>query len=97
MLSFVFSSTFDNATIVVVGEGVALSKGDVVGSSVAYSVISVLAGLSFTRVEEPSAGCCVTVFDVLSVVVVGTVVTRERRDAWATLACSTATCICVYK
>ena len=47
--------------------------------------------------KETSARCCVAVFDVLSVVVVGTVVTRERRDAWATLACSAANCIsCVY-
>ena len=46
--------------------------------------------------EETSAGCCVTVFYVLSVVVVGTVVTRERRDVWATLACSAANCIRAY-
>ena len=46
--------------------------------------------------KETSAGCCVTVFYVLSVVVVGTVVTRERRDAGATLACSAANCICAY-
>ena len=81
------------ATVVGIGEGVALSKGDVAGSEVAYSVVSVGARLSFTRVEETSAGCCVTVFYVLSVVVVGTVVTRERRDVGATLACSAANCI----
>ena len=46
--------------------------------------------------KETSAGCCVTVFYVLSVVVVGTVVTRERRDVWVTLACSAANCIRAY-
>ena len=81
------------ATVVGVGVDVALGESDVAGSEITYSVISVLARLSFARVEEPSARCCVTVFDVLSVVVVGTVVTRERRDVWATLACSAANCI----
>ena len=79
-----------------VGEAVALGKCSVTGSEVTYSVVSVVARLSFTRVEESSAQCCVTVFDVLRVVVVGTVVTWERCDAWATLACSTANCIRVY-
>ena len=87
---------FKSATVVVVGEDVALGEGDVAGSEVAYSVMSVQARLSFARVEETSAGCCVTVFYVLSVVVVGTVVTRERRDGWATLACSAANCIRMY-
>ena len=53
--------------------------------------------MPFASVKETSAGCCVAIFDVLSVVVVGTVVTRERRDAWATLACSAANCIRVEK
>ena len=47
--------------------------------------------------KETSAGCCVTVFYFLSVVVVGTVVTRERRDVGAMLACSAANCIRVEK
>ena len=64
-------------TVVGVGEDVTLGEGDVTRSSVVYSVISVQARLSFTRVEETSAGCCVTIFDVLSVVVVETVVTWE--------------------
>ena len=84
------------ATIISVGVDVALGESDVAGSEVAYSVISVRARLFFTRVEETSAGCCVTVFYVLSIVVVVTVVTQERRDAWATLACSAANCIRVY-
>ena len=95
VFAFVFSSALDDATIVVVGVDVTLGEGDVAGSEVAYSVMSVQARLSFARVEETSAGCCVTIFDVLSVVVVGTVVTRERRDAWATLACSAANCMCM--
>ena len=47
--------------------------------------------------KETSAGCCVTVFYVLSVVVVGTVVTRVRRDVGATLMRSVANCIRVCK
>ena len=43
------------ATVVGIGVDVALGEGDVAGSEVAYSVVSVLARLSFTRVEEPSA------------------------------------------
>ena len=93
VVSLIFYSTFNGATVVGVGGAIALGESDVVGSEVAYSVVSIRARLSFTRVEETSARCCVTVFNVLSVVVVGTVVTRERRDAWATLACSAANCI----
>ena len=96
MVSLIFYSTFNGATVVGVGGAIALGESDVAGTAVAYSVVSVGARLSFTGVEETSAGCCVTVFDVLSVVVVGTVVTRERRDAGATLACSAANCIRVY-
>ena len=95
VFSFVFSSTLDDTLVVAVRGDVALGERVVAGSEVAYSVMSVQARLSFARVEETSAGCCVTIFDVLSVVVVGTVVTRERRDAWATLACSAANCICM--
>ena len=84
-----------SVTVVGVGEDVALGEGDVTGSEVAYSVVSVWARFSFTRVKESSAGCGVTVFEVLSVVVVGTVVTQERRDVGATLVCSAANCICV--
>ena len=81
------------ATVVGVGVDIALGECDVAGSEVMYSVVSVLARLSFARVEEPSAWCCVTVLDVLSVVVVGTVVTQERRDVGATLACSATNCV----
>ena len=86
----------EGATVVSVRVAVALSEGDIAGSEVAYSVVSVLARLSFARVEESSARCCVTVLDVLSVVVVGTVVTWKRRDVGVTLACSAANCIRVY-
>ena len=44
----------------------------------------------FAGVKETSAGRSVTIFYVLSVVVVGTVVTRERRDVGATLVYSAA-------
>ena len=87
------SCALKGVTVVGVGVDVVLGESDVVGLEVAYSVVSVLARLSFTRMEESSAWCCVTVFDVLSVVVVGTVVTRERRGVGATLACSAADCI----
>ena len=97
MFSFVFSSTLDDTLVVVVGGDVALGERVVAGSDVAYAVMSGQAGLSFARVEEASAGRGVTVFDVLSVVVVGTIVTRERRDVGATLACSAANCIRVCK
>ena len=95
VFSFVFSSTLDDALVVAVGGDVALGERVVARSEVTYSVMSVQAGLAFARVKETSAGCCVTVFDVLSVVVVGMVVTREGRDVGATLACSAANCICV--
>ena len=90
MFLLVCYCVLEGATVVSVGSAVALGEGDIMGTEVACSVVSVLARLSFTCVEEPSTGCCVTIFDVLSVVVVGTVVTRKRRDAWATLACSAA-------
>ena len=90
VFSFVFSSTLDDTLVVAVGGDVALGERVVAGSEVTYSGMSVQARLPFASVKETSAGRCVTVFDVLSVVVVGTVVTRERRDAWATLACSAA-------
>ena len=93
VFSFVFSSTLDDTLVVAVGGEVALGERVVAGSEVTYSVMSVQARLPFASVKETSAGCCVTVFDVLSVVVVGTVVTRERRDVWATLTCSAANCI----
>ena len=97
MLLLIRYCAFKSVPIVGVGEDVVLGEGDVTGSEVAYSVVSIRAGFSFTRVEESSAWCCVTVLEVLSVVVVGTVVTRERRDAWVTLACSAANDIRVYK
>ena len=81
------------ATVVGVGVDVTLGESDVAGSEITYSVVLVLARLSFTRVEESSTRCSVTIFDVLSVVVVGTVVTRKRRDVGATLVYSTASCI----
>ena len=41
VVSLIFYSTFNGATVVGVGGAIALGKGDVAGSEVAYSVVSV--------------------------------------------------------
>ena len=52
----IFYDTFNSVTVVSVGGAVALGESDVAGSEVTYSVISVLAELRLTLVEETSAG-----------------------------------------
>ena len=84
----------DNAAVVGVGGGVTLGEGNVTGSEITYSVVSVRAGLSLALVEETGAGRGVTIRSFFGVEVMGTVVTRERRCGRATLTCSTANCDC---
>ena len=56
VLSLIFYCVLNSAMIVGVGGTVVLGKGDVTGSKVVYAVVSVVARLCLTLVEETSAG-----------------------------------------
>ena len=83
----------EGAAVVGIRDAVGLDEGDVAGSKVTDAVVSIVAGLHLTLVEETSAECCVAVDDVLAIKVVEAVLTWERHDVCVMLMYSAATCI----